>query len=77
LKKIALVTDSTADLTTSMKEDFSAHVIPLKISFGEQEYFDGELTSEEFYERLEAAPELPSRHPNRLPEILLYYTKNY
>ena len=35
------------------------HVIPLKVRFGDQEYFDYEITSEEFYRRLAAEKELP------------------
>ena len=80
MEKIALVTDSTADLTTAMVEDFNAHVIPLKICFGRQEYYDGELTSEEFYQSLEVAPELPcSSQPSPGDFIALYnkLLKNY
>ena len=73
MEKIALVTDSTADLTMAMQEDFKAHVIPLKICFDQQEYFDGELTSEEFYQSLEVAPELPrSSQPSPGDFIALY-----
>ena len=59
MKKIALVTDSTADLTAAMKEEFNAFIMPLKIVFGQQEYVDGELTSEDFYQRLKTSPDLP------------------
>ena len=73
MEKIALVTDSTADLTPAMKTEYKAHVMPLKILFGEQEYLDGELTSEEFYLRLASARELP-RSSQPAPEdfIRLY-----
>lgn len=59
MPKIALVTDSTADLTRDMKKKLNVHVIPLKISFGLKEYLDGELTSDQFYKSLESASELP------------------
>lgn len=59
MPKIALVTDSTADLTRDMKKNLNVHVIPLKISFGLKEYLDGELTSDQFYKSLESASELP------------------
>lgn len=73
MKKIALVTDSTSDLTKDMKEEFDAHVIPLKINFGKQEYFDGELASEEFYEKLASAKELPkSSQPSPGDFVELY-----
>ncbi|NLZ53615.1 MAG: DegV family protein [Thermoanaerobacteraceae bacterium] len=59
MKKIALVTDSTADLTDEIKNKYNIHVVPLKVRFKEQEYFDYELTSEEFYEKLSQASQLP------------------
>lgn len=59
MERIALVTDSTADMTADIVKKYDIHVIPLKLRFGEQEYLDGELTSEEFYERLVTAKELP------------------
>ncbi|NLZ38796.1 MAG: DegV family protein [Firmicutes bacterium] len=60
MKKIALVADSTSDLTATMKKEHNIHVIPLKIRFGQDEYYDGELKSEDFYQRLKQAPDLPS-----------------
>lgn len=59
MKKIALVTDGTADLTDEMKKDYDIYVVPLKVRFGDQEYSDGELTHEEFYRRLAKGDELP------------------
>ncbi|HBV87867.1 MAG TPA: DegV family protein [Desulfosporosinus sp.] len=59
MKRIALVTDSTADLTEEVKKDCDVHVIPLKVRFGEQEYTDGELSSEDFYRRLMEENVLP------------------
>lgn len=60
MKKIALVTDSTADLPEDLIKENDIHVLPLKVRFGSQEYLDGEeITSEEFYRRLEAEKELP------------------
>jgi len=59
MKRIALVTDSTADFTDSLKDDCQAHIIPLKVMFGEQEYLDGDMSSEVFYERLQVEKVLP------------------
>lgn len=57
--KIALVTDSTADLTANMKKECDVHVISLKIRSGKQEYLAEELSSEEFYQCLLTDKELP------------------
>jgi len=59
MKRIALVTDSTADLTEEFQRQCNAHIVPLKIRFSEQEFYDGQITSEEFYRRLEQEDELP------------------
>lgn len=59
MKKIALVTDSTADLTAELQKELNVHVIPLKVRFGEAEFKDGELTPEDFYHRLATSERLP------------------
>ncbi|MGI6425837.1 MAG: DegV family protein [Tepidanaerobacteraceae bacterium] len=59
MKKIALVTDSTADLDEQMKNELDVHVIPLKVRFKNEEYFDYEISSDEFYRRLAQEDELP------------------
>ena len=40
MSKIALVTDSTADLTKEMQKELNVHVIPLKLRFAEEEFKD-------------------------------------
>ncbi|MFA6809037.1 MAG: DegV family protein [Eubacteriales bacterium] len=73
MKKIALVTDSTADMTEEMKKESGVHIIPLKVRFGQQEYVDGEISSEEFFRRLEAEEELPrTSQPSPEDFIRLY-----
>ncbi|HEY8344743.1 MAG TPA: DegV family protein [Bacillota bacterium] len=59
MKKVALVTDSTADLTEETIKEFNIHVIPLKVRFTDREYIDGELSSDEFYQQLARASVLP------------------
>ncbi|NLN54388.1 MAG: DegV family protein [Firmicutes bacterium] len=75
MKRIALVTDSTADLTPALIKDWNVHVIPLKIRFAGEEFYDGELTAEEFYQRLRNASALPvSSQP--APEDFLQLYRN-
>lgn len=59
LKKIALVTDSTADLTPELTKELNVHVIPLKLRFNQDEFSDGELTPADFYHRLAHSEMLP------------------
>lgn len=75
MKRIALVTDSTADLTAEVIKDCDVHIIPLKVRFGEQEYFDGELTSEEFYRRLMEEKTLPKTSQPTPEEFSRLYNK--
>ncbi len=58
---IRLITDSTADLPASMVEQYNIRVLPLTVRFGDQQYKDKEeLGSQEFYEKLSQAEELPT-----------------
>lgn len=75
MKRIALVTDSTADLTEEVKKDFDIHVIPLKVRFGEKEYCDGELSSNEFYGRLMEEEILPKTSQPTPEEFSRLYSK--
>jgi len=59
MKKIALVTDSTADLNQEFRQSCDAHVIPLKVRFDEEELLDHQITGDEFYTRLAGAKHLP------------------
>lgn len=75
MKRIALVTDSTADLTREMKYECDIHTIPLKVRFGKAEYSDEELTSEEFYKHLKAEQELPKTSQPSPEEFSHLYSK--
>lgn len=58
-EKIALLTDSTADLPAPMREGKPIYVVPLKIRCEDGEYSDGvDITAEGVYERLRRG-ELP------------------
>lgn len=75
MKKIALVTDGTADLTDEIQKDCDIHVVPLKVRFGVQEYTGKELTSEEFYRRLAEEEELPKTSQPTPEEFGCLYAK--
>jgi DegV family protein with EDD domain len=60
-RKIAIVTDSTADLTPEMVEEMGVTVVPLRVIFGDEVYREGtDITTEEFYERLVRSRRLPT-----------------
>ncbi len=75
MKRIALVTDSTADLPKKLQEECHTHIIPLKVLFGEEEFYDGEVTSEEFYQRLDKSPELPKTSQPSPEEFFKLYSR--
>lgn len=57
---VNVVTDSVSDLPAEVAKDMGVTVIPLNIHFGIEAYKDGiELSSEEFYHKLENSSTLP------------------
>jgi DegV family protein with EDD domain len=56
-----LVVDSTCDLPAETMAEMDIVMVPLKVHFGKQEYLDKvELDNEAFFDKLEAATELPT-----------------
>ena len=59
--RIAIVTDSTSDLTPETQERYGITVVPLNVHFGQQSFKDQiDLTTDQFMTRLASAPKLPS-----------------
>ena len=59
--RVAIVTDSTADLPPDLLARHGITVVPLSVSFGETSFEDGvELSSGEFLARLRSAVDLPT-----------------
>ena len=56
---VGIVTDSSCDLPRRLIERFKIGVAPLIVRFGLEEYEDGELSADEFWEKA-AGPHLPS-----------------
>ncbi|WP_413378358.1 DegV family protein [Alkalihalobacillus sp. 1P02AB] len=61
MRKVAIVTDSTAYLPKDLRDQLGIHMVPLNVVFG-QESFQEELdiTTEEFYSKMEQIKELPT-----------------
>ncbi len=57
MSKIAIVTDSTADIPKDLIEKYKIKVVPLYVNFEDRSYLnDGvDITSKQFYEKLENA----------------------
>ncbi|WP_366924436.1 DegV family protein [Metallumcola ferriviriculae] len=74
MRKIALVTDSTADIPRQVAAKDNIQVMPLTILFGDKEYLDGvDIQSDEFYDKLQKSKELPrSSQPSPADFTTLY-----
>jgi DegV family protein with EDD domain len=58
---VLIVTDSIADLPPQVVEELGITVIPINIHFGDEVYRDGiDITTEEFYEKLERSTTIPT-----------------
>ncbi|MGH2561792.1 MAG: DegV family protein [Thermomicrobiales bacterium] len=61
MARIAIVTDSTADLSPGLLRDHGVTMVPLNVHFGEDVYQDQlEITSPQFMERLQQSTQLPT-----------------
>ncbi len=58
--KVAVMTDSTAYIPKEIRDKHDIHMVPLSVSFNEKVYREEiDLTTEEFYEKMSQAKELP------------------
>lgn len=58
--RVAIVTDSAADVPSEEMERLGINVVPVRLSFGEQEFLDKlGITPPEFYQRLAESPIVP------------------
>src|SRR6056297_758046 len=80
-EKIAVVTDSCADIPKALIEKLGITVVPLNVIFGEEVLKDGDdITSKEFYKRLEESKKLPSSSqptPDEFSEVYQNLLKKY
>jgi len=61
MSKIKFITDSASDIPVQDEQSLGIQVMPFPVSFGDKTYLSRvDLDSEEFYEMLESAPELPT-----------------
>lgn len=59
-RTVGVVTDSTSDITPQIAEEFGVEVVPLSVTVGGSTFLDGTITQREFFDRMDAAPELPT-----------------
>jgi DegV family protein with EDD domain len=59
MPKIAVVTDTGADLTPELCAQYGITTVPLVVRFGEEVYLDGQLSVDEFWKKAQQAPPYP------------------
>lgn len=60
-QRVRIVTDSTADIPPQLAREAGIEVVPLSVRFGNKIYRDDlDLSKDEFYAMLKAAPDLPT-----------------
>ncbi|GAP62165.1 hypothetical protein ARMA_0588 [Ardenticatena maritima] len=77
MSKIAIITDSTADLTPAEQAEFGIHVVPLNIHIGDKVYQDGvDLDRESFFHMLRD-PSMPTPYtsPPTVQQFVDVYTQ--
>ena len=58
---VRIVTDSVSDIPAETAAGLGIMVVPLNVVFGDETFLDGiDLTTEDFYNRLETSPVLPT-----------------
>ena len=77
---IKILVDSASDISKEEAAELGVVVLPMLVSFGDEEYYDGvDITPRQFYEKLIEGDELPKTSqitPFRFEEAYKEHTKN-
>jgi DegV family protein with EDD domain len=74
--RIAIVTDSGVNVPAEVQREYDIHIVPLKVSFGDQTYRDGtEITPSRFYEMLRGASQLPTTSQPSAGDFVEIYSR--
>ena len=67
-KKVAIITDSTANIPKDLVSKHNITVLPLEVIWGDETLKDGiDIQPSEFYTRLESAKVMPSTSQVTIP----------
>ncbi len=70
MKKVAIITDSSAYLPQDVVEDLGVHVVPLTLHWEGESYRDGiDIQAEEFYQRLAESDTIPTTSQTSVGEF--------
>ncbi len=76
MSKIAIVTDSTSDISKETADRLKIIVVPLKVIFGDESFLDDgkEITLGEFYRRMKESEKLPTTTQPTPKDFIETYT---
>ncbi|HUW68594.1 MAG TPA: DegV family protein [bacterium] len=81
VSRIAIVTDSIADIPHELLDRYQIHVIPQKILWGDDEYLDRlTISAETFYPYLDSRVDYPSSSvpdPHRVDQVFSWLASHY
>lgn len=70
MKKVAILTDSTATLPAPLLEQYQVSVLPLTVVWGEETLRDGvDISPADFYTRLSASRIMPTTSQATVPQV--------
>jgi DegV family protein with EDD domain len=74
--RVKIVTDSTAYLEPSVTRKLGITVIPLTVHLGNEAFLEGvDITAEEFFQKLDRSPDMPTASPPSVEDFLAVYNK--
>ena len=74
MSRVAVVTDSVANLPSELVERYSITVIPLLVAFGQEVFRDGvDMTPDQFYRRLREDKHLPTTSTPSMGDFLTLF----
>lgn len=76
MNKVAILSDSTCDLSKELLEQYNIDIVPLHVSFDEESYQDGvDITLEELYDKAEKFDKLPKTSAPSQGEMTAFFKK--
>jgi DegV family protein with EDD domain len=73
---VRIITDSVSDISPGIASELGIAVVPLNVVFGNEIYRDGvDLTTDQFYEKLERSQALPTTSTPPLQSFIELYEK--
>jgi DegV family protein with EDD domain len=76
MRRVAVVTDSSATVPAELVQDLDVQVVPISLNIGGQSYRDGiDITSEQLYDWLRSSKRLPTTSAPCVGDFLRVYAK--